>query len=567
MFIRFHSITVKNFMSYGNVDTSIELDQHHNTLVTGTNGSGKSSIVLDGISYALFNKPYRKITLGLLVNSINKKQMLTKIDFSIGTDKFLVVRGQKPNVFEIFKNGELIKEDSSGRGYQAMLESDILKMNYKTFKQIIVIGSATYVPFMSLDAADRRKITEDVLDIAVFSSMLEIANKKVKEHKSVIDSLTYEIGLLKTQITSQKELLTSLEQETTDKKQEQERIKQESLVRIQELEAKKESIEQKSILLEEETSKLDNLVSTKEKLEKQIFKLQNKKDDSTNRLSFYEKDSCPTCFQQIPDDFRKEKQSELNLISEDVSKQILAGNTLLEQFKEKVQVLSSKMQEYSKLNQERRDIEQEIRSEQRTLSSQSVSVKTDSLDLCKQKLKDLILSYTTKVDSKNQYSKDIDYYKVSVDILKDSGIKSKIISTFIPLMNQMINEYLEKLDLFISFELDEMFNETIKSRHRDAFTYNSFSEGEKKKIDLAILFSWRKIAMSRNSVSTNLLIFDETLDSSIDENSVDTVTEILSSIESTTNTIVISHRNVGIEMFDRHIKTKMHQNFSILEIE
>lgn len=565
MRVIFSSVTVKNFMSYGNVETTIELNQHKNTIITGKNGAGKSSIVLDGLCYALFNKPYRKINLPQLVNSINKKDLRVTCPFTIGTDQYKVIRGIKPAIFEIWKNGELIPEDSSTRDYQSILENDILGFNYKLFKQVVVIGSASYVQFMNLTAAERRAITEDVLDISVFSGMLDIAKKKVSEYKSTIETLTYETGLLKTQIESQKTLLTTLEQETSTKQAEFEKLKLQCQENIQRLEDEKAQIDARLDELSEASGKHQTITANREKLEKQIWKLESKADDAETKLHFYDKDSCPTCSQKISDAFRTEKQQEITGTIDETRKQLDAGGTLLEQFNTRITELSAMVKEYNTLNQRRREAEQEIVSENKMIARSTSSVSTESLDLCKAKLKELVGTLVEKTEAKNTAGKEIEYYKASVEILKDSGIKAKVISTFIPIMNQMINEYLEKFEMFVSFELDEMFNETIKSRNRDIFTYNSFSEGEKQKIDLSILFAWRKIAMTRNSASTNIIIFDETLDKSLDEESVDAFVDILDSVEEGVNSIVVSHRSVIPEIFDRHIRVSTQRDFSIVE--
>ena len=338
-------------------------------------------------------------------------------------------------------------------------------------------------------------------------------------------------------------------------------------LRIKELEAAKEKLEEEIADVSDASGKYETLKSNREKLERQIYKLESKAEDALKRMTFYEKDSCPTCSQPISEEFRETQKAELGSIHEDVSKQMNAGNALLEQFSDRINTLTEMVNTFNKLNQARRDTEQEIRSEKKILEQQPAVVSVESLELCKQKLKEIVTNCMEKVDQKNTASKDIEYYKASVEILKDSGIKAKIISTFIPIMNELINEYLQKFDMFVKFELDEMFNETIKSRNRDTFTYNSFSEGEKSKIDLSILFAWRKIAMSRNSISTNLLIFDETMDRSMDAESVDVFVDILESMEDTLNVIVISHRAIVPELFDRHIKVKLARDFSILDVK
>jgi DNA repair exonuclease SbcCD ATPase subunit len=563
MNLKFTSVKFKNLLSYGNTVTEVTLDTHRNTIITASNGHGKSTVI-ESICYALYGKPYRKIKLGQLVNSINRKALWVEINFTAGSHQYKVIRGQKPNIFEIWEDGELIKEDSASRDYQNYLETEILGLNFKTFKQIVVIGSASYVPFMNLDASDRRNITEEVLDIAVFSSMLDIAKQKVSEHKSAIDSLSFEIASTKSQIESQKAILSVMEAEQQSKSEEL--IQRQSALHesIQEQESVKTQCDAEIEVLGDVEYKLEALRKNTHKIEVALARLDGKIQDCEQSIAFFGKHTCPSCQQTITDDIRMNRQQALeNTIGEHThSKEELSG--LLKSATEKIDVLVSKVTELNAINNKRHQAMFTIQSLRKQLAELEAEVPAESIALSKQQLKELVKTLVGKTEEKNSLSKSIEYYKTSVEVLKDSGIKAKIIATFIPLMNKLINEYLEKFDMFVSFELDETFTETIKSRNRDTFSYNSFSEGEKRKIDLSILFAWRKIAMSRNSVATNLLIFDETLDSSLDESSVNTFVDILDSIESDVNTIVISHRNMVPELFDRHIKVEKVRDFSIL---
>lgn len=563
MLIKFHYIKFKNLLSYGNAETVLTLDQHKHTIFTAKNGSGKSGTI-EAICYGLYGKPYRNIKLGQLINSINKKALLVEIAFSKGTDSFKVIRGQKPTVFEIYKNGELILEDAASRDYQAYLETEILGINFKTFKQIIVMGSAAYTPFMSLSAAERRNITEEVLDIAVFSSMSDIAKQKVAEHKSQVESLTYEIQVIKNQIDTQKELLSTLSEEAKVKSDEVDQRRKQSADKIADLNKRLSTIDSDLGAIGDVTGKHETLVESKTKLQLRLVKITQQIETLNENLALYHDDACPTCGQAFADELKTQKEhshqkkvAALVYVQEQLE-------SMLDDFSSSIVTVAASVKQWRDLNQERNNILYAKRLEEQTIVSLSKETSTDGIDLCKSKLKDCVASLVEKTDEKNEASKNFNYYKTSVEILKDSGIKSKVISTFIPVLNQMINEYLNKFDMFVSFELDENFNETIKSRHRDTFTYNSFSEGERTKIDLGILFSWRKLAMSRNSVSTNLLIFDETLDRGLDEDSVQIFIDILSSIEDTVNSIVISHRNVVPELFDRHMTVEKVRDFSVL---
>lgn len=566
MQVKFHWVKFKNLLSYGNSETFIDLASARHTIVTAKNGQGKSSAFLDSICYALYGKPYRNIKLGQLVNSINKKALLCEIEFSVGSDVYRVIRGQKPNIFEIYKNNELILEDAASRDYQAYLETDILKINYKTFKQIIVIGSANYIPFMNLSAAERRNITEEVFDIAIFSVMQDLAKKGVAEYKSQVDSLTYEIQVLKSQIASQKELLETLTVENESKQHDIDIQREDCTKKIKEAQDRIAAIDEQLTGSDDLQSKSSQLSSAFSQVKQKIAKLETKIESLVESKSFYDSDNCPTCGQGIQEDFKKTKQSEVQVAIDDLSSKLTAATGMSTSFETKLESVQTALAEYQKLVYERSSLASAIRRETEVLNSLVKQDSTDSIALCKSKIKSAVESLVEKTDEKNEAAKQLDHYKVSVEVLKDTGIKAKIIATFIPIMNDLINEYLQKFDMFVLFELDENFNETIKSRHRDTFTYNSFSEGEKTRIDLSILFAWRKIAMARNSVSTNLLIFDETLDKSLDDDAVDTFVDILDSVEDTVNTVVVSHRNVVPEMFDRHITIEKVRDFSVLTV-
>jgi len=564
MQVKFHWVQYKNLLSYGNVFTKVDLESFRTTIQKGSVGSGKSTL-LDAICYALYGSPYRKIKLGQMINSINKKSLMVEIQFSIGLDVYLVKRGMKPNIFEIYKNQEIIIEDAALKDYQTVLES-IIGINFKTFKQIVVIGSANYVPFMSLPAAERRLITEQVLDISVFSSMLEICKQKHNETKSAIDNVTYELGTLTNQLTSQNHMLTSLEKDQAIRLQDIEFKKSELVTEITNIQRQQKDLNEIIETTKPAKESLDKLKEAKTKLERMIFKNNIKKKDLETSTGFYDHDSCPTCNQTIPLALKEQKNQEVfdqvHVLTEEISK----AEGYLDGFGFKIAALESQVDQFDDATNKLYSSNQILKRAKREYEAmENLRDNSDTIDLCKIKISDLLSLSSQKKDDKNVLNEDLIYYKSSLEILKDTGIKAKIIATFIPKLNVLINQYLQKFDLFIQFELDELFQETIKSRNRDVFSYNSFSEGERKKIDLAILFSWRKIAESRNSISTNLLIFDETMDSSLDIESVDTFIEILESIEENVNIIVISHREVVPELFERHLTVKKVKDFSVLE--
>lgn len=564
MQVKFRNVSFKNLLSYGNVETSIDLEHYAHTIITAKNGSGKSSI-LDAICYGLYGKPYRNIKLGQLINSINKKALVVTLEFSIGDDEYKIIRGQKPTIFEIYKNGELIPEDSASKGYQEYLETHVLKINFKTFKQIVVIGSASYKPFMDLTAAERRNITEEVLDIAIFSSMQDIAKQKFSEMKSMVESLTTEISMLTSQLESQAELVQTLTEESNTKKQHIETARKAAQDAIADLEQQLSDIDDRIEQIGDVSSTLETLQANKNKLGVKIGKIDNAIETLTESIEFYNSSECPTCKQHIEPSFRDKNVSDATdkiCQHETIKNQM---DELLKSFTEKIAAVSEQVKKHIDLVSDRRNVAYSLKTQKAILAGLiDEPVQQDSLELSKTKLTAIQNAIDRKIELKNDAAIEMAHQRAAVELLKDTGIKSKIIATFIPVLNSMINEYLQIFNLFVSFELDEAFNETIKSRDRDTFTYNSFSEGEKQKIDLSMLFAWRKIAMSRNSVSTNLLIFDETLDKSLDSESVDTFVNILGSIEDSVNSIVISHREVVPELFDRHITITKVRDFSVM---
>lgn len=568
MKVKFLKARFKNFLSYGNAESEFVYDGFKATSISGKNGFGKSSLALDVICYALFNKAYRDIKLGQLINSINNKELLVTLFFSIGTDSYKVVRGQKPAVFEIWKNDVLIKEDSNSRDYQALLES-ILGFNYKTFKQIVVIGSANYVPFMELSAPDRRQIIEEILDISVFSGMQDIAKKTVTDLKASIKSLEYELTLAKEQ---HKEHKRALEAAQTD----QEAMEEVRKGKIAEIESELATLDLQMTQIEESLQAvkvpelmMDELLSGKESVVSKISELEHSIRNSKNSMAFFlESDECPKCTQTIPSSLKKSVMDSENGNIRSKTEKKNAFNEILEKFNKKIESVNEIYKKQSALNTERRIIQTKIDSYNKNLKGllkESTETTNSLVPELKKQLKENIERILFKSEEKSSIQTNLEYYSMAVNMLKDTGIKSRIISNFIPIINQYINEYLGMFDMFIQFELDETFNETIKSRNRDIFSYNSFSEGEKMRISMSILFAWRKVAMAKNSVSTNILIFDEILDKSLDSEGIATFLDIMAAEEDDTNMIVISHRENLPEVFDRNIRIKKVNDFSIIE--
>ena len=566
--INFNTIRWKNMLSTGNQFTEIKLDRSPSTLIVGENGGGKSTM-LDALCFALFNKPFRNINKPQLINSINKKNLLVEIEFQTGRKSYKIVRGIKPNVFEIYADGELINQDAAARDYQKYLEESILKMNYKSFTQIVILGSASFTPFMQLPAFTRREIIEDILDIQIFTTMNSVLKDKLIEIKDKLQLADSRLEILKQKATLQKEYVDTLESNKEKRSDEiQSRIDDgerqiESLTKLtKDLEVEKDSVE--------ETQKsLGDLATKQKKLESFKTKFSTQLRDLKKEVSFYEEtDECPTCQQGIAHDHketivssRQEKMQELSSGMDKLQEEF----TKLEELIAENEVLSEQI---SGLNIEIIAHNNEIIVQQRLIQAlnlelNDITTKTADIDGEKDKLKAFAKDVLAQNSEKANLNEEKHYMDAVSTLLKDTGIKTKIIRQYLPVINKLVNKYLTAMDFFVQFNLDEKFDETIKSRHRDDFSYASFSEGEKQRIDLALLFTWRTIAKMKNSVATNLLILDEVFDSSLDNNGTDYVMALLDTLGEETNTFVISHK--GDQLFDKFrslIKFEKKNNYS-----
>ena len=566
--IYFKYLRWKNFLSTGNVFTEIKLDKAKSPLIVGENGAGKST-TLDALSFALYGKPFRKINKPQLMNTINQKGLEVQLEFTIGKTNYQIIRGIKPNKFEIYKNDELLNQDASARDYQEVLEKNILKLNHKSFSQIVVLGSSTFVPFMQLSSMHRREVIEDLLDIEIFSTMNTLLKEKVSTNKSDILDNDYSINLAEEKIRMQEQYISEMKQNT-------EKRVNEAKIKIGNAEKEKEQHEAalenaQGIVdgLQKSICDLDSLKSKKKKIEQLEYKLQEKIRKLEQEIEFYQDhDNCPTCKQNIQHDFKDltidEKQKALTETSDGFTQlkhEWDKINNRLVEISDVQSEISSHQQTISDSNSQINALNKIINSINEDIANMNDSHKSDSVD--KKKLETLNKALVKLREQKEKLIEERSVLDVASLILKDSGIKTRIIRQYVPVMNKLINKYLAAMDFFVQFELDENFNETIKSRFRDEFSYASFSEGEKMRIDLALLFTWRAIAKLRNSVSTNLLIMDEVFDSSLDSSGTEEFLKILNDLTSDTNVFIISHK--GDQLFDKFhsvIRFEKHKNFS-----
>lgn len=549
--IEFGILTGKNIMSYGSGGFELDLSACKLTLIQGKNGASKSSII-EALTYCLFGKPYRNIKIGQLVNSINGKGLLTTLEFKSDTDTFKVIRGIKPNIFEIYKNGELIPEEAASRDYQKILEETILGFGYKTFKQVCVIGSASYTQFMSLSANERRSMTEEMLDVSVFSRMAAIIKDMISTIKRTLEQI--DTQLLSKQGESKRlvGLLAEMQESETVKKAE---YKQQ----IELLEAEQAQLNAKIDQLTSFVSELTEKMIGHSELNTEYSDTKDSLRDFMSQIEaakktkkfFEDNDNCSVCRQSITEDHKNEIIERENLKIQGHMKSSKELYSFMENAKTKLDEFAKFADGISTANSKIKEISLTKSHNERSIASMNKELnRTNDSDKVSNQISEVGEQLIALTDKKAMSLTDKEYHDACAMMLKDTGIKANIIATYIPLINESINRYLEMFDLFVNFELDENFNETIKSRHRDAFTYDSFSEGEKSKIDLSILFTWREIARRKNSVACNLLFFDETLDSSLDSDSISSFLDMLRDQEDS-NILIISHRGADPVLFDR----------------
>tara|TARA_R100001591_G_scaffold8777_3_gene15518 strand:- start:1557 stop:3254 length:1698 start_codon:yes stop_codon:yes gene_type:complete len=564
--IVFKNIRYKNFLSSGNSFTEINLRKNKSTLVVGHNGAGKSTM-LDALSFSLFGKPHRKISKSQLVNSINQKHALVEVEFTVGTSNFKIIRGIKPNVFEIWKDGKMINQSSHAMEYQKILEQNILKLNHKSFHQVVVLGSSSFIPFMQLNAGHRRDVIEDLLDINIFSKMNVLLKEKNGSLKDKLSSINHNIDLLKNKMDQQSKYIRDIAALTTENKK-----KYEKQIKTAEDKIKK---------LQEHNNKLSAELT--ETGDVDLTELQDRKNSSiafraeqrqelkaiAQRGLFLEKnDECPTCEQPIQNKdgliFQTKNEayrieSTLRMVESDyklIEEEIKSLQETIAAVNEKTNIINSNNREISSLNQSNDDLRSYLEEE----------VSTDLND-AREELEKITNEKENLLEEKLKVTEQFNYNGVIAEMLRDTGIKTKIIKQYLPAINKLVNQHLQVLDFFVSFDLDESFQETIRSRYRDDFTYDSFSEGEKQRIDLSLLFTWRQIAKMKNSVATNLLMLDETFDSSLDHDGVENLLKILHTLGEDTNTFIISHKGDILDgKFESKIEFTKERNFSKMKI-
>ena len=568
--IVFESIRWKNFLSTGDQWTEIQLDDSSATLIVGSNGAGKSTM-LDALCFALFNKPFRKINRGQLVNSINEKGLKVEVCFNIGKDDYRVFRGIKPNTFEVYKNNKMVDQDAAVKDTQKYLEQSVLKLNFKSFTQVVILGSSTFVPFMQLGASVRREVIEDLLDIQIFSNMNTLLKERIKVTNNQMSDCKHLMSIALERVQAQQKLIDSLKEvnESRQKEKEDKFNYNLKLVNDKEKARLKKKVELEK--LEEEVIGLDEYKKCLQDLRTEQAETKSELKRLTKEVKFFESnDVCPTCTQDIKKTFKKNRVSTLTKDGIKLTKATKESEENIKQVLEvidKVERISSQLYELRTdvSTSEREVVRLELENVELKQEILELQQKTPNIDKEKTRMESLSQDYEVIKTDCAKVSETSDEYQVVSKLLRDSGIKRQIIKKYVPIFNNLINKYLHNMDTFFNFTLDEEFNEVIKSRFRDEFTYASFSEGEKQKIDLALLFTWREIARMKNSAATNLLILDEVFDSSLDSSATAELLNILRGLGKGNNLFVISHKgDILIEKFPKVMRFEKINDFSKL---
>jgi len=563
--ITFKTIRWKNFLSTGNQWTEVQLNENKNTMIIGTNGSGKSTI-LDALTFSLFNKPFRKINKPQLINTVNEKDCVVEVEFGIKGKEYKIVRGLKPAKFEVWVDGEVQDQDASANDQQKKLEQNILKLNFKSFTQIVILGSSTFVPFMQLPSAHRREVIEDLLDIKIFSSMNSLIKDKIRAIRDDVRTLELKRDSVKDKLKMQKEFIEQIERSSkndiAEKKDQIKTIASEANLYLcdnTKLVEEIDDIERVNIKWEP---------TTKNKLNNLRVKINNKKENTNREISFFEKNTvCPTCTQDIEEEFRLNRIENLNSSIEE-----LDGG--LSDLDSKINNENLKESQYNKLSQEVSTLNNEV--SKNTIRVSGLQRQCRDLESEIQRITDQLANRNSEHEKLNEFNEtlqgtyedlatkteSIKNHDFAYSLLKDGGVKTKIIKQYLPLINKQVNRYLQMMDFFINFTLDEEFNETVQSPIHDNFSYASFSEGEKMRIDLALLFTWREVAAFKNSISTNLLIMDEVFDSSLDGLGTEEFLKIIRYVIKGANVFIISHKESLFDKFENVLRFEKVKGFS-----
>ena len=566
--IFFKKLRWQNFLSTGNVMTELDLCRSKSTLVIGENGAGKSTM-LDALSFALFGRAFRNINKPQLVNSITGKHTVVEVEFSIGNKEYLIRRGIKPAVFDIYVDGNLLNQNANAREYQEVFEKTILRMNQKSFNQIVVLGSANFVPFMQLPSQHRREVIEDLLDIQIFSVMNSILKDKVSSNKTAATDVDYQIDLCEQKIELHKKHIDTLNRNNKA-------IIEQKQKKIAQYNASISELINTNQQLKTQVEGLTATIGDSEKQSKRLKKIQQMETQLNNKVKsldkdiqfFHDHDNCPTCKQGIDHDFKEQTIEARKAKSVEIVDALVKLEAEYDKANKRIAEIEGVLTDITKLNNEIGDNNTQIQFNNRYIKElesdiQSLQSDHDSDTSNTDELRELKKTLKEANDEKERLVYEKELHDVASYVLKDTGIKTKIIKQYVPIINKLINKYLAAMDFFVQFELDETFSETIRSRFRDDFSYASFSEGEKMRIDLSLMFTWRAIAKLRNSASTNLLIMDEVFDSSLDSGGTEEFMKILDQLTQDTNTFVISHK--GDQLYDKFhsvIRFEKHSNFS-----
>ena len=569
--INFKKVRYKNLLSSGNKFTTIELDRSQTTLIVGDNGAGKSTL-LDALCFGLYGKGFRNLKKDLLINSINQKDLVVEVEFEIGRKKYKVIRGAKPNKFELYVNDTLVNQDATMRDYQDHLESNILKMSYRSFTQVAILGSANFTPFMQLRSVERRKLVEDLLDITIFSTMQDILKKKVTNHNVEVRETNHEVELLEERISGLNDQMQALQKNRDKRIKKYESTVTETQDNINkilgEVDEKKKDVVEKTRLISDKDAEANRLNEAVE-LEKQLETARKK---AIADVKFYEEnDDCPTCKQGLDEEHKKKHIAERQSKAKEIRSALNQIESTIEGVRTRLTEIADIQAEIDTVQREIGLAQTEIISNQKYIDKIQNEIKVLQGEIHDESVNDRLTTAEDDLDklhSKKQSLTDRQhYYDLATTLLRDQGVRQRIIKQYVPVMNKMINKYLASLEFYVGFELNESFEETIKSRFRDVFKYDNFSQGEKMRIDLALLFTWRSVARLKNSVNTNLLILDEVFDSSLDSQGTDDFLKLLNTLSEKTNAFIISHKGDQLyDKFEEVIRFEKYKNFSRIAI-